>query len=89
MTENERFGIATRLFVLLKRRMNRSIDTVWLMENTEYALEIVRLCRSTGEEELVKAGDRLEQLTLGAPSSPGRGVVGRPPVGRGYVGSLR
>ena len=90
MADNERFAIATHLYVLLKRRLNRSIDTVWLMENADYSREIARLCRSTGEEELIKLAARLEELPLGAraPDAAAGGAL-RSPVGKGYVGTLR
>ena len=75
--------------MLLKRRLNRSIDTVWLMENAEYTREVVRLCRGTGEDELIKLAARLEQLPLGRGPDPAGGADLRAPAGRGYIGTLR
>lgn len=50
MRDSERLAIAAHLHVLLRRRTGRVIDTEWMVQNEEYAQEILRLSRVRAAE---------------------------------------
>ena len=56
------FSLAGRMHVSLRREINRIIDVEWFCSNAAYAVEIIRLVRSTRSEELNKLADRMEQV---------------------------
>jgi hypothetical protein len=93
MTENEKFAIAAHLYVLLRRKIGRVIDTVWMVQNTEYAQEVLRIAHGHADAEIEKLARRFETLMLGSePTGPAPrrapAAVEAPVVGK-YVGSLR
>ncbi len=50
--ELEKFALATRLHVLLRRKTGRVTDVEWMMSDPAYAAEVTRLGRATGDAEL-------------------------------------
>jgi hypothetical protein len=91
MTENEKFAVAAHLYVLLRRKVGRAIDTVWMVQNTEYAREILRIARAQADAEIEKLVDRFEALMgVSATAAPRRSVAVKEPAASGkYIGSLR
>lgn len=71
MTTDEKFGAAAHLYVLLRRKCGRVIDTVWLLQSKDYALEVLRLAREQPDDEILKLADRFEVMVFGerAPES--------------------
>jgi len=57
-----KFATAAHLHVLLRRRCGRVTDTLWMVQNREYALAILRLAREQGDAELDKLIERFEAL---------------------------
>jgi hypothetical protein len=51
MSTSEKFALAARMHVLLRRRTGRVTDTEWMACNTEYAAEIVRFSLDCAEKE--------------------------------------
>ncbi len=51
MTSSEKFAIAARMHVLLRRKTGRVTDTEWMASNPEYAAEIVRFSMDCAEKE--------------------------------------
>jgi len=97
MAESELFGVVTHLFVALKRKSGRAIDTVWAAQNKEYAREVLRVARQYDEPDMVRLADRFEELMLGvmrtrpvtAPEAmPEAEVASEGRSGR-YIGLLR
>jgi hypothetical protein len=76
MLESDRFALAARMHVLLRRTTGRVTDTEWLAKNAEYATEIVRFARQSAQEmnhlELLSLADKFE-VTIGL-SVPGKEV---------------
>jgi hypothetical protein len=90
MTENEKFAVAAHLYVLLRRKLGRAIDTVWMVQNTEYAREILRIARGHTDADIDKLVDRFEALMSGTVSTARPAAVPEQPVAAGkYIGSLR
>jgi hypothetical protein len=96
MTYDERFALATHLYVRLRRHLNRVVDAVWMAQNEDYAQEILRLARVQGHPELVELADRYERLLTGA--APKVRAAPPPPmivddiervVAKHYTGALR
>ncbi|MDB6061915.1 MAG: hypothetical protein JWM78_2018 [Verrucomicrobiaceae bacterium] len=92
MTSDDKFATAAHLYVLLRRKCGRVIDTVWMAQNTDYALEVLRVTREQADADLSRLADRFEALMFG------EGSVKEPipvaveqgtPVFKKYVGSLR
>ncbi len=50
--ELEKFALATRLHVLLRRKTGRVTDVEWMMSDPAYAAEVVRLGQAPGDAEL-------------------------------------
>jgi len=74
-----------RMLVTLKE------GTVWMVQNTEYAREILRIARAQADAEIEKLVDRFEMLMGGsAAAAPRRSVAVKEPAASGkYIGSLR
>lgn len=78
MASDDQFAAAAHLYVLLRRKCGRVIDTVWLLENRDYARAVLRLAREQADEEMTKLADRFETMMFGdrepetPPSSPDR-----------------
>ena len=70
MTSSEKVSVAALISVILRRKINRTIDVKWLVTNDAYALEIIKLCREQGQDDLTEYADRLDQLTFGKSSAP-------------------
>jgi len=95
MTQAERFSLATHLYVRLRRSSGRVVDAVWMAQNDEYALEILRLAANDPDPETRNLVQRFQSL-LGS----GRGPARRPApaakqteveadVAAHYIGTLR
>jgi hypothetical protein len=89
MTSDEKFAVAAHLYVLLRRKSGRVIDTMWMAQNSDYACEILRIARQQADEDIARLADRFEALMPVAsknnriePESPASAQ-------RKYVDSLR
>ena len=95
MSENEKFSLATQIFVRLRRNSGRMIDVIWMATNAEYAAEILRIARETGDHDLSQVADRFEAALNGtgrAASAPARSQSDRETpdeVKAHYIGTLR
>lgn len=96
MTESEKFAVAAHLYVLLRRKIGRAIDTVWMVQNNEYAREILRIARGQADADIARLADRFERLAFGAAPAPVATVNADDAVQRAeaafndkYKGSLR
>jgi hypothetical protein len=73
MLNSERFALATRMHVMLRRKAGRVTDTEWLASNQDYAAEIVRFsmdyAKKEGHEDLAELAERLATVML-SPSAP-------------------
>ncbi len=65
MTSDEKFATAAHLYVLLRRKSGRVVDTVWLLQNKDYALEVLRFAREQLDDEVMKLADRFEVMMFG------------------------
>jgi hypothetical protein len=87
MSDSKKFAIAARLFVQLRRKTNRSIDTVWMLQSSEYAREILRVARAQDDDELQGLAGQFERLmgdvaSISAAAAPSV-------IGKTYIGTLR
>ncbi len=88
MSDNDKFAIATRLYVQLRRKVNRSIDTVWMLHNNEYAREVLRIARAQTDAEMDALVRQFEALLTGvAAPNPDNGQVST--TVKSYIGTLR
>lgn len=88
MSDNDKFAIATRLYVQLRRKVNRSIDTVWMLHNNEYAREVLRIARAQTDAEMDALVRQFEALLTGVtPPNPDNGQVSS--TVKNYIGTLR
>lgn len=62
MSNTERMSVAALIGVILRRKINRTIDVKWLIENEAYAQEIIGLCREQGLTDLTEYANHLERL---------------------------
>lgn len=62
MSNTERMSVAALMGVILRRKINRTIDVKWLIENEAYAQEIIKLCREQDLADLTEYADHLERL---------------------------
>lgn len=62
MSNTERMSVAALISVILRRKINRTIDVKWLIENEVYAQEIIGLCREQNLPDLTEYADHLERL---------------------------
>jgi hypothetical protein len=94
-------AIATHLYVRLRRDGGRVIDAIWMTQNQDYAVEVLRLARAIPDQEVARLIERYEELMFGkapAAAPPARGNTSRdeteeperpnPNAGR-YRGALR
>lgn len=65
MSSTEKLSVAALIGVILRRKINRSIDVKWLVENEAYAQEIIRLCQAQGQDDLNEYALHLEKLMFG------------------------
>lgn len=80
-----KFATAAHLHVLLRRRCGRVTDTLWMVQNREYALAILRLAREQGDAELDKLIERFEALLASEAPPPKATAQETPPAD--YVAS--
>ena len=62
MANSDKVSVAALISVILRRKINRTIDVVWLISNEIYAREIIQLCHAQGLSELSEYADRLDKL---------------------------
>lgn len=89
MTEDEKFAVSARLYVQLRRKIGRVIDTVWMVQNAEYAREVLRLARNQGDAEIMQLAGRFEELMSGVARQPQSEQEPLPATTSKYIGSLR
>lgn len=65
MASSDKVSLAALISVILRRKMNRTIDVVWLISNEVYAREIIQLCHAQGLTELSEYADHLNKLMFG------------------------
>jgi len=65
MTNSNKVSLAALISVILRRKINRTIDVVWLISNEAYAREIIQLCHAQGLTELSEYADHLNKLMFG------------------------
>ena len=70
MTSSDKVSVAALISVILRRKINRTINVKWLVQNDAYAQEIIKLCREQAQDDLTEYADRLDQLTFGKSSAP-------------------
>jgi hypothetical protein len=85
MTSDDKFAAAAHLYVLLRRKSGRVIDTVWMAQNADYAREVIRVARAQSDAELARLADRFEALMF-AEDDP---TPTRPTDDAKYVRTLR
>ena len=72
MSTSEKFALAARMHVLLRRKTGRVTDTEWMASNTEYAAEIVRFsldcAQKEGHADLAELAGKLAEAML--PAAP-------------------
>jgi hypothetical protein len=91
VTSDEKFAVAAHLYVLLRRKSGRVIDTVWMAQNNDYALEVLRIARALPDADIARLADRFEALI---PSSDKSATISaesaeRAPQSRKYIDTLR
>lgn len=91
MTESDKFAIAARLYVQLRRKVNRSIDTMWMVQSNEYAREILRIAREQTDTDLHQLANHFEALMARGSGVTSTGVAanGAPTQPSKYIGALR
>ena len=91
MTESDKFAIAARLYVLLRRKVNRSIDTMWMVQSNEYAREILRIARAQADADLQELANHFEALLTGTAGAASAGIAATaaPAQSAKYIGALR
>lgn len=65
MSSTEKLSVGALIGVILRRKINRTIDVKWLVENEDYAREIIGLCRDQGQDDLNEYALHLEKLMFG------------------------
>ena len=70
MTSLEKVSVAALISVILRRKINRTIDVKWLVTNDAYAQEMIKLCREQWQDDSTEYADRLDQLIVGKSSAP-------------------
>jgi len=61
----EKLSVAALLSVILRRKISRTIDVKWLIENEAYAKSIIALSREQGLPDLNEYADHFEMLMFG------------------------
>ncbi|WP_020167987.1 MULTISPECIES: hypothetical protein [Methylotenera] len=65
MANSDKVSLAALISVILRRKINRTIDVVWLISNEVYAREIIQLCHAQGLTELSEYADHLNKVMFG------------------------
>ena len=92
MTSDDKFATAAHLYVLLRRKCGRVIDTAWMACDVAYALEVLRVAREQNDADITRLADRFEALMFGeTPSVVVPAPTQRPAAefSQKYVGRLR
>ncbi len=99
MAETERFGLASHLYVKLRRSHARVVDVAWMAQNDEYAREILRIARESPDPDVAKIVERFEELLGIKHAAPAPAAVAKPAakpatalekeVAQHYTGALR
>lgn len=98
MLESEKLAIAAHLHVAMRRKIGRVIDVEWVVRNTDYAREVIRVARQDpAHTEVLELAAKLQAALFPAPPPPQPKAVPkeivtpvlRPVESRRYVGSLR
>lgn len=93
MSDNEKFAIAAHLSVVLRRKIGRAIDTLWMIQNVEYAQEVLRIARAHADADIVRLADRFEGLiahAVGASDPEVQPALAQSaPLSDKYIGRLR
>lgn len=66
----EKVSVAALISVILRRKISRTIDIKWLVENEAYAKSIIALSREQGLTDLNEYADHFEILMFGKLSTP-------------------
>lgn len=66
----EKVSVAALISVILRRKISRTIDIKWFVENEAYASHIIALCREQGLTDLNEYVDRFEIMMFGKLSTP-------------------
>lgn len=70
MNDGDKLALSTRMYVRLRHCTGRLTDAMWMANNAEYAREVLRLARSSGDDELRHMADRFEEVVLGVRPKP-------------------
>lgn len=70
MKDGDKLALSTRMYVRLRHCTGRLTDAMWMANNAEYAREVLRLARSSGDDELSHLADRFEEVVLGLRPKP-------------------
>lgn len=92
MTSDDKFATAAHLYVLLRRKCGRVIDTTWMARDMGYALEVLRVAREQSDADITRLADRFEALMLDDAPSVVQSVpaISQPlEPSQKYVGRLR
>ena len=82
------YGLLGRIHLLMRRVSNRITDVEYMRVNKDYAREIVRLARETGNAELAELATRL-QVAMELEAASAEGDAANDPVARGLLERLR
>lgn len=63
--EAEKTSVAALMSVILRRKLNRTVDVKWLVKNQEYAREVIRISRELDMSDLNGYADHFEELMFG------------------------
>lgn len=70
MLDSEKFAIAARLHVMLRRKAGRVTDVEWMVKNEEYAQELLRFADEQGDAELSELADKFRRVGQPATAMP-------------------
>jgi hypothetical protein len=65
----EKLSVAALISVILRRKIGRTIDTKWLIENEVYAKSIIALSREQGLADLNEYANHFEMIMFGTLSN--------------------
>ena len=102
VSNREHFDVATHIYTRLRRLSSRTIDVIWMVHNAEYAREVLKLARVSGDPETVRLAERFELMAFGAVTKAAPQALNGAPApaaaaapaedgysGDRYVGTLR
>jgi len=70
MTDGDKLSLSTRMYVRLRHCTGRMTDAMWMSHNPDYAREVLRLARGSGDDDLLRLADRFEEVVLGVKPKP-------------------